>query len=70
MTKSQRDAFKRVVQIAHEHILFARRNPDKLTEVAKQMGITNDAAIAAAIADQVVEEYRLTLIGGTLCIKH
>ena len=51
---------ERVTKIAHEHLLHARRYPDFLKEIAERLEITEDAALAYAIADQVCEEFLLT----------
>lgn len=70
MSKSDRDTFKRVLQIAYEHILFAKRNPGKTSEIAREMGIAPEAALAAAIADQVMEEFRVSPHArGSPCLK-
>lgn len=60
MSNQDRETFKRIAQIAHEHILFAKRAPGKASEIAGEMVITTEAAIAAAIADQVMEEFRVS----------
>lgn len=61
MDKLNKGHVQKVMQIAHEHILFMRRYPDKIKSVAKQLGITHDAALALAIADQICEEFTLVI---------
>jgi hypothetical protein len=55
-----RPDLERVTRIAHEHLLHARRYPSFLKEIAERLKITEDAALAVAIADQVCEEFILT----------
>ena len=52
--------YERVMRIVHEHILYARRHPDRLLDIATRMTISPDSALALAIADQVCEEFSLT----------
>jgi hypothetical protein len=47
------------MRISQDHIIYADRHPAKIKEAAKRLGITSEAALALAIADEVCEEFRL-----------
>lgn len=49
----------RLIGIVSEHLWYARRYPERLAEVALRMGISDIAALAAVIADEVVETFTL-----------
>jgi hypothetical protein len=52
---------QRVTRIALDHILYSNRYPDRLKEIGMRLGITPESALAYAIADQVCEEFEMTL---------
>jgi len=51
--------FERLVHIVMDHLFYAARYPDRVDESAKRYGISNEAAIAGVIADQIAEEFTL-----------
>ena len=55
-----RPHLERVLRIAHDHILFAQRNPAHLANIAERLRISPDAALAFAIADEITEGFSLT----------
>lgn len=59
LSRSDKDTFQRLVQIAHQHIMFCRRNPIIAGGIAAENGITLDAMTASAVADHIMEEFRL-----------
>lgn len=56
---------ERIVSIARDHIRYARRRPDRLSQVARQLSVSKEMALALAISDQILEEYMLTERGVT-----
>lgn len=56
---SRKPELQRVTQIAYEHLLYAERFPERLTALAHRLSISPQQAVAAAIADQVCEEFAL-----------
>ena len=52
--------YESLYKITHDHILFARRHPKKLDEIATRLGISNDMVLAAIISDEISEEFTLT----------
>jgi len=60
MSRIRNQAFQRLVKIAYDHISCRRRYPSKLADVARRMDMNEDAALAAVIADQIIEEFDLS----------
>jgi hypothetical protein len=58
-------SMERIVSIARDHIHYARRHPHRLSQVAQQLGVSTDSALALAISDQILEEYTLAERGVT-----
>lgn len=58
--KAAEPHLKRITEIAYEHMLYAERHPERLAELAARLSISQQQAVAVAIADQVCEEFTLT----------
>jgi hypothetical protein len=54
-----RPHLERVMRIAQDHIYFARSNPSTIAEIAERLDISEDAALAYAIAEQITDEFTL-----------
>ena len=52
--------YEQLYRMTHNHIIFARRHPDKLDEIAKRLGITPDNVLAIVITDEISEGFTLT----------
>jgi hypothetical protein len=52
--------YERIMRIAQDHIHYAKRFPDRLTEIGKRMKISSETALALAITDEICEEFSLT----------
>ena len=67
MRDSEQDAnlckltLERVTRIVMDNIFYAKRNPAQLRLIALRHSISDEAALAAMIADQIIEEFDLTL---------
>lgn len=42
-----------------DHVFYAKRYPDRLEAIATKNAISPEAAMAAVIADQIIEEFEL-----------
>jgi hypothetical protein len=54
-------SMERIVRIALDHIVYSRRHPDRLSQVAHQLGVSTETTLAIAISDQILEEYYLVV---------
>ena len=51
--------YERLTRIVMDHLFYAKRNPDRLEAIATKNAISPEAAMAAVIADQIIEEFEL-----------
>ena len=42
-----------------DHVFYAKRYPDRLDVIAAKNSISPEAALAAVIADQIMEEFEI-----------
>lgn len=54
-----RPHFARAVRIAHDHILHAEARPEDLAALAAKLEMSEGAALAFAIVDEISEEFTL-----------
>lgn len=59
--KRQPPHLTRVMRIVHEHLLHGELHAKQIATIAKRLKITTLSAISLAVADQVCEEFTLTL---------
>jgi hypothetical protein len=52
--------FVRVMQLTHQHILYAMRNPEVIERYAANLHVTAETALAFMIADDLFEQFDIS----------